>query len=397
MSETKNTTQQPATKPIVATKVNSALAKYADIYSNQIEQMAKNSELKLSISQKLAVTIGAQNIYTLCATNKVDIKSLDHSNVSKVLFNLAVLGLNPNAVPHECYLIIRKNNVKVVNEQGKEIWVEKPTVELGIEGDGNDSLVRKYGVDVKSLSSPMIVREGDEFTLPYFDGEKMCAPTWKPKNLSGKPIYVFYVLTKTDGTKEYPIADRESVANNLKAHIINNLQNIDDRIKNPIINKIDTMTLDQLLTDESIRSVKAKKYNTSTHSYEDYDKSIISPAYLNPHSRESMIIRKMRNNCLTKYPKDFGNAFLANAYESTFEDSGANNNTFVPDPQKTVEAEFSERANIEESKSVMMQKEEPQADDNGVVDENVDTSKKQMQQNEIVDKKEELNVPDWAM
>ena len=60
------------------------------------------------------------------------------------------------------------------------------------------------------------------------------------------------------------------------------------------------MTLDQLLESEAL---------------EPY----ISPAYKEPHSRESMIIRKMRNNVVKKYPKNFENAFLSRVFNDASE------------------------------------------------------------------------------
>ena len=40
----------------------------------------------------------------------------------------------------------------------------------------------------------------------------------------------------------------------------------------------------------------------------------LSPAWTEPQSRESMIIRKMRNNVMKKIPKDFGNPVAAQEY-----------------------------------------------------------------------------------
>lgn len=42
---------------------------------------------------------------------------------------------------------------------------------------------------------------------------------------------------------------------------------------------------------------------------------VMSPAWKSPQSRESMILRKMRNNAIKALPKDFGNAFTAGAFE----------------------------------------------------------------------------------
>lgn len=347
-------------KPI--TKTQSGMMKFSNIYSNMVESIATDRELKFSDSQKMNVTLGAQKIFTLCKKDNIDINTLDQNNVNQILFNLALLNLNINAVPHECYMIIRK--VYVGKENGKSIY--RPTIELGIEGDGNDALVRKYGVNVKSLSAPFIVREGDDFTLPYFDGEKMCAPVWKPKSFSNKATHVFYILTKTDGTKEYPICDRESVATNLKAHILQNIMWASPNDKKTIAKKIENMSLDQLLSDESIRTCKGT---------DGEDITVISKAYLNAHSQEEMIIRKMRNNCLKKYPKCFDDAFLSEAYESTFEDTNANNFKIEKNPADTIVAEFEEKGNSESVEPLIDTTSYENVDENGVVAESKETTK----------------------
>ena len=345
-----------------ANVATTAIAKYTKVFGDIVSDMGVKSGLTLSQTQRMNVTIGCQQIYKVCADNKIDTKALNQSQVSQVLFNLAVLNLNPSASPRQCYFTIRKNKTK--NDKGE--WIETPTLELGIEGDGNDALVRKYGVGVKSLSAPFIVRENDEFTFPYFDGEKMVAPTWKPKSLTGKAILVFYVLKKDDGTIEYPMAARESVATNLKAHINNNLFGVDDKTKNAILKKIEPMTLEELLNDESLRNVSYEKYDYLTKTKKEETKNLISPAWTSAHSKEEMIIRKMRNNCLKKYPKNFDNAFLADAYESTFE----NNNTKI-NISDAVDAEYEIKQNSEPVSSVIP------VDDDGIVSE----SNNQVEQN----------------
>lgn len=310
---TTTTNNTPATPAKVAT---TAMAKYVTLFTGIVERMGADNGLKFSKSQTTNVSFGCQNIYKLCAENNISYKDLDQSNVSQVLYNLALLDLNPYALPRPCYFTLRKNSVKT-----KDGYIVKPTIELGVEGDGNDTLVRKYGVDVKSLSVPFIVREGDEFTLPQFDGNGMVAPTWKPKSLTGKALYVFYILKKTDGTVEYPIASREGVITNLIAHINNNMYGIDDKTKEEILKKIEGKSLEDILNDESLRHVKYKKYNALKRAYEEDEKTLISPAWTSLHSKEEMIIRKMRNNCLKKYPKNFDNAFIAEAYESTFDNA----------------------------------------------------------------------------
>ncbi|MGH2176777.1 hypothetical protein ACQ1Z9_14595, partial [Enterococcus faecalis] len=64
-----------------------------------------------------------------------------------------------------------------------------------------------------------------------------------------------------------------------------------------IMNNLKTMALDDILDSQE---------------YQSY----ISPAWKSPQSRESMIVRKMRNNIVKKIPKNFENAYVAMQYQS---------------------------------------------------------------------------------
>ena len=78
--------------------------------------------------------------------------------------------------------------------------------------------------------------------------------------------------------------------------------------------------------------------------FEDPDAlKIMSPAWRAPHSREAMILRKMRNNAIKKIPKDFSDAFMAKAYESTFEDYDQYRDDRI-DKEGAVDAEVAEQA-----------------------------------------------------
>lgn len=73
------------------------------------------------------------------------------------------------------------------------------------------------------------------------------------------------------------------------------LEKIADK-KREIISRANAMTIDEILDEK------------------DFEKWI-SPAWREPHSRDLMIIRKMRNNIVKKIPKDFGSGFQASVYE----------------------------------------------------------------------------------
>ena len=52
----------------------------------------------------------------------------------------------------------------------------------------------------------------------------------------------------------------------------------------------------------------------------DFDK-YISPAWKEEQSRESMIIRKMRNNVVKKIPKDFSSSFVSEIYNENSDET----------------------------------------------------------------------------
>ena len=77
----------------------------------------------------------------------------------------------------------------------------------------------------------------------------------------------------------------------------------------------------------------------------EFDK-YISPAWKEGQSRESMIVRKMRNNITKKYPKNFENAYVAMTYEeATNED------------MKRLKKDVTESANIIEFEDVIVHEE----------------------------------------
>lgn len=234
------------------------------------------------------------SIYNLAKTNNYSLKNFDNSNIRSVVGRCASLKLNANAYPRECYFQIRKVNV------GGE-WT--PAIEMGIEGAGNDALLRNFGVDVDKVYPYWVVKEGDDYTPPRRKGIETTPPEWTENGLSQKAIRVVYPVKLTDGTVIYLISERESVKVNLFAHIRNNLMNetfgicksrhnATDKQKEEIETKkqeiFDALrgceTLDDMLACEI-----AQKY--------------ISAAWLD--TPESMIVRKMCNNAIRKYPKNF--------------------------------------------------------------------------------------------
>ena len=211
---------------------------------------------------------------------------MDQTKLIRVIQEATLLRLNANANPKECYVIVRAPRN------------QKPYFDFGIMGDGYDKILRRYGVGVKTVHPFWAVRENDGFTYPSFNGLSIQPPTWSPKDMTSKVVRVVYPIQMTDGTVVWEIAEREDVKKNLLAHIGQNLMY--DSKHPGLVDRLSNMSLDEIFNDKEAIEV-------------------MSPAWKSPQSRESMILRKMRNNAIKAMPKDFGNAFTAGAFEDASE------------------------------------------------------------------------------
>ncbi|MBV6372503.1 hypothetical protein IGJ74_001782 [Enterococcus sp. AZ009] len=292
------------------------LSKINNTFMPHIEKQLSGNGIRMSDYQKQCVLSAIQSINAVVAKSKNGWSQIDQSNMTDTLLSIAALQLNAAAVPREVYFQTR--SIK----QGDN-WVTQ--IEMGIEGDGNDSMLSRFGRNVKTIHPFWEVREEDEFTYPGYHGLELTPPTWQPTG-QGRVIRVVYPIELNDGSIDYRISEREKVVYNLLAHINNNLMNetfgfvkgtkqaygktvartrfdatkeekakIDEK-KAEIMNRLQAMVLDEILADE-----EAQKY--------------ISPAWKSPQSREAMFIRKMRNNAIKKVPKDFGSAYVALKYQ----------------------------------------------------------------------------------
>ena len=196
-------------------------------------------------------------------------------------------------------------------------------LEMGIEGDGNDAILRTFGVDVETVLPYWAVRENDLFEYPTYNGIKMTPPKWTPKG-KGKVVRVVYPIKLKNGTIDYRIAEREDVVRNLHAHIMNNMMNetfgiCADRYKATPEQKIQI--------EQKKQEIKAKIKNMALDELLDFPEvqKWISPSWSEPHSRESMILRKMRNNAVKKFPKNFGSAYanLQRAFRRNSKNNGS--------------------------------------------------------------------------
>ena len=92
------------------------------------------------------------SIYQLVQnTDKAEMSDLNTSNLREIVEQCASLKLNANAVPREVYFQLRS---KQINGEWKKV------VEMGIEGDGNDAMLRQFGNEVAKVHPCWIVKEG---------------------------------------------------------------------------------------------------------------------------------------------------------------------------------------------------------------------------------------------
>lgn len=276
-------------------------------------------------------------------TDKTEMKNLNTSNLREVVAQCASLKLNANAVPREVYFQLRS---KQINGQWCKI------VEMGIEGDGNDALLRQFGNGIDTVYPVWLVKEEDDFTYPRRRGIEIEPAEWTPKGLSDKTVRVVYPIKLKDGTVDYLIAEREPVRTNLIAHIRNNMTNetfgvCADRYK---------------ATPKQKEEIKSKKEEIlsvvrSCETLEDIlncevARPYISAAWLD--TPEAMIVRKMRNNAIKKFPKNLNSMAsssllqLDETYKASQEEIKENENSqeFVVDDESDVVAE-SEAVEVE--------------------------------------------------
>lgn len=266
-------------------------------------------------------------------TDKVDMNNLNTSNLREVVAQCASLKLNANAMPREVFFQLRSKQV------GGQ-WVKM--VEMGVEGDGNDALLRQFGNNVDTVYPVWLVKDGDDFTYPRRRGIEIEPAEWTPKGLSDKTVRVVYPVKLKDGTIDYLIAEREPVRTNLIAHIRNNMMNetfgvCADRYK---------------ATPKQKEEIKVKKAEILSAIREcetledilncEVAKPYISAAWLD--TPEAMIVRKMRNNAIKKFPKNLNSMAsssllqLDETYKASQEEIAQNENSqeFVVEDEAVV-------------------------------------------------------------
>lgn len=317
---------------VAAQKNTTALSWWTTELTNMVSQDYMDCGVQFDEYSKKCAMAAMTNIYQLVKTSGVDIKSMDTSNLREIVGQCASLKLNANAVPRECYFQLRKK--KIGNN-----YVQ--TVEMGIEGDGNDAILRNFGEDVEMVYPVWIVKKGDTFTYPRHRGLEITPPEWEQVGKSEKVDKVVYPVKLKDGTIQYLIAERQSVKVNLFAHVRNNLMNetfgiCENRYK---------------ATDKQLDEIKSRKEPifealrkcSTVEEMLECEPAIpyISAAWLD--TPESMIVRKMRNNAIKKFKKNYDamaqKSFMQidETYQQVQEEiaENANSTEFIADAEVT--------------------------------------------------------------
>lgn len=264
-------------------------------------------------------------------TDKTDMNNLNTSNLREVVAQCASLKLNANAMPREVFFQLRS---KQINDQ----WVKM--VEMGIEGDGNDSLLRQFGNNVDTVYPVWLVKDGDDFTYPRRRGIEIEPAEWTPKGLSDKTVRVVYPVKLKDGTIEYLIAEREPVRTNLIAHIKNNMLNETFGFVTGKNSKGKDRTRYDATAEEKAK-INAKKEEILSavrecETLEDILKCEVAKPYISAawlDTPEAMIVRKMRNNAIKKFPKNLNSMAsssllqLDETYKASQEEIAENENS----------------------------------------------------------------------
>ena len=289
---------------------NTQLSYYTNQYIDLMERDLTERGMEFDPYSKECVSSAIGAIFQMVHDSGIDFKDISGSNLKFIMQKVATLKLNANAQPRECYFQIR--NVNIAPKGSKNANWEKQ-IEFNIEGDGNDALVQRYGVNVDKVFPCWKVREGDTYIPPRHKGLEVIPPEWEESG-RGKVIRVVYPIRYNDGHVEYHSCERVDVVKNLAAHIKQSMQN-------------ETFGLAESsfkANAEQKEKIKEKKSEIMAKVVEIGEleaildcpelQPYISPAWKELQSRESMIIRKMRNNIMKPIPKKWDSPVQAYEY-----------------------------------------------------------------------------------
>lgn len=278
---------------------------------NTVIETLKSNEVTLDEEQKKAGRALLGSITTLLQDSGVAPDEVDGNSFRQSLEKAMLLKLNAAASPRECYVMLRATPLE---KQGNKVvkWGKK--IEFGVEGSGNDTLLAEFGIGVKEVGNVWKVKEGDIFEYPTYSGFEAKPPKWIPKG-KGKLLKVVYPIKKESGAIEYHLAEREDAIYNLLAHIS---QNMMPDLKGGYKKEA---TLTEGKRKELLDKVKEAGVDATLDGAVPEVMKYISKAWTEPHSREFMLERKIRNNAIKKYPKNFKNVLAQKAFQEVSDET----------------------------------------------------------------------------
>ncbi len=304
---------------------NSLMLAATQSYVEKIKNFAEGLQIQFTEYQQTCVVNAVRTINPLIVKAGYNWNNFTVDNIISVLQKTAFLEVNPSAVPSECFYIIRKE------KQKDNTWL--PVLEFGIEGSGNDRILRKFGQDVVDLKS-YIVYKGDEFTEGYMDGWDMTLPKYKRMFKSNKPEKVVYLIKKENGEIDVQYADTSDVMKSLLANAKQNLMNSKGEDENKLLRELAKLDLYQILEDDKWldKTITKKGYGQN----KDYQAPLFNPSYTSPISMYNMIERKLRNHATRKYPKNFNHKEVSVLYEDTFDEKYSHKGELIS-PEEQIE------------------------------------------------------------
>ena len=318
-----------------------------------------------SIAQGLEDIIGnATNYQKICGYNilaQINVQlareglTFKSPNVDRESINNAIkyaLLYSLNTDNREVFVIIRnekRGKKRVQNDKGGwfevDSWIK--VVEVKPQYRGTLKIVSDLGRDVQKVFPEWIVREGDEFTYPMFKGIETVPPTWVRKDCDGKIVRVVVPIQYKNGFVDYRIAERESVATNIKAQIKQTLMNKNDPNKEVIIAKIQDMTLDDLLTDKAVSQYVNETYTGL--------------------SGEEMLITKLVINAVKRVQINYKSALARELNEKTFDNADVYKKSH--NAEEVLAMSNAPLLDVKEVETEESKDETPNVDEDGVVQE----------------------------
>lgn len=290
------------------------------------------------------------------AKDNLNFKSpeVDRETINNAIKYAIIYRLNTDN--KEVFVIVRnEKRGKKKDENGRDVdnWIK--VVEVKPQYKGVLKILSDCGRDVERIYPEWIVREGDEFEYQTFKGIDVVPPTWKPHGYEGKILRVVVPIKYKDGTVDYRIAERESVATNIKAQIKQNVMFNKD--KEIILAKIQDMTLDQLLADKTLINYINETYTGI--------------------SKDEMLITKLVLNATKRVQIDYQSALARELNENTFDNADVykKNHTAedalalagAPMLEEVKEIEVKEEAQPEPKPEPAAGTQKPEVDEDGVV------------------------------